>query len=185
MQKTLIYSLLIVLFISGVGVGYTLTPQYFAYETTPNHEGLGKPDKYLNLRFINGTIAHHMSAIYMLEQVKKESKRKEVLDLADVVIAKDTQGIKELYALKVKLYGDDRIVKKFDKVELSSYDQNFDLRFLNAMIVHHEEAISSSFEARGKSSDKDILVLADIIIQELSENKTVLEGWRSDWYNIK
>lgn len=186
MSKTLTTSIAIVTLILGIGLGYTLTPEYSAYQINPKHgEGLGKPDKYLNLRFINGMIAHHLSAIYMLEQVQKESGRTELQGLAEAVIKMDTQGIKDLYALKQSIYGDSREVKNFTKTELGVADKNFDLRFLNAMIIHHEEAIASSREALGKSTNESILETAGAVDQILSGNLKQLNSWREDWYGIK
>lgn len=186
MSKALSISLIIVAFVSGIGVGYTLTPEYSAYKINPVHgEGLGKPDKYLNLRFTNGMIAHHMSAIYMLEQVRKESQRSELTGLAEVVIKLDTQGIKDLYALKARQYGDQRPVKNFNQVALGAADGNFDLRFLNAMVIHHEEAIAASKEALVKSTDKEVLETAGAVNNLLSENLKQLLSWREAWYGVK
>lgn len=186
MSKTLSVSIVIVALILGIGLGYALTPEYSAYSINPKHgEGLGKADKYLNLRFINGMIAHHKSAIYMLEQVQKESKKTELQDLAKIVIALDTQGIKNLYALKKEMYNDSREVKNFTKTELGFADKNFELRFLNAMIIHHEEAIASSREALGKSTNESILETAGAVDQLLSENLKQLKSWREEWYSVK
>lgn len=186
MSKTLSVSIAIVSFILGVGFGYTLIPEYSAYSINPKHgEGLGKPDKYFDLRFINGMIAHHKSAIYILEQVQKESQKTELHDLAKIVIELDTQGISQLYDLKKELYNDNRDVKNFTKTELGSADKNFDLRFLNAMIIHHEEAITSSKEVLGKSTNKKILEIAGEVSLLLSENLKQLKIWREEWYNVK
>lgn len=186
MSKSLVGSIVIVMFVLGIGFGYVLTPEYSAYKINPVHgEGLGKPDKYLNLRFINGMIAHHLSAIYMLDQVKKESKRSELQGLAEAIIKMDTQGIKDLYALKAAMYGDSRLVTSFSHVELGSSDENFDLRFLNAMIIHHEEAIAVSKEAMAKSTNKEILGTAGAVNNILSENLKQLESWREAWYGVK
>lgn len=186
MSKSFAISLIIVFLVLGIGLGYVLTPEYSAYNISPKHgEGLGKPDKYLNLRFINGMIAHHKSAIYMLKQVKKESKRAELQGLADVVIALDTKGIEDLYDLKKELYKDSREVKNFSKSELGSFDEKFDLRFLNAMIIHHDEAITASREALGKSTNKNIIETAGAVDKLLSENIIQLKEWREEWYEVK
>jgi len=186
MPKILSISLIAIAFVLGTGFGYVFTPEYSAYGINADHKnGLGEPDKYLNLRYINGMIAHHLSAIYMLEQVKKESQRPELQGLADVVIELDTNGIEELYAFKKEMYGDTRKVKNFNKVDLAGADERFDLRFLNAMIIHHMEAIDSSREAMIKSSDKKILETAFAVDNLLSENMMQLEEWREGWYAVK
>lgn len=185
MQKTLLISLVGVMFVLGVGFGYYLTPEYAVLKSVPAHNGLGNPDKFLNLRFINGMIAHHMSAIDMLENVKKNSKRPELLELADVVIKLDTGGIEMLYKLKEEMYGDKRKVTKFNPFQLGTNDEQFDLRFLNAMIIHHDEAIANSKEALSKSYDANILNTANSAINILSPNKEQLKKWREEWYGVK
>jgi uncharacterized protein (DUF305 family) len=185
MQKTLLISLIGVAFVLGVGFGYYFTPEYAALKSAPAHNGLGNPDKFLNLRFINGMIAHHMSAIDILENVKKNSNRPELLGLANVVIKLDTEGIAKLYQLKNEMYGDTRKVTKFNAFQLGVKDEKFDLRFLNAMIIHHDEAIMNSKEALTKSYDANILNTANEVINLLSGNKEQLIKWRQDWYNIK
>lgn len=185
MQKTLTISLVGVALVIGIGFGYYFTPEYSALKSAPSHNGLGNPDKFLNLRFINGMIAHHMSAIDMLGNVKNNSQRKELLDLADAVIEIDTKGIEDLYKLKEEMYGDKRKITKFNPFRLGQADEKFDLRFLNAMIIHHDEAIMNSKDALAKSYDANILNTANDVINLLSSNKEQLKTWRKEWYNIE
>jgi len=185
MNKYLVMSLMIVIFILGVAFGYYLTPEYANLKSLASHDGLGKADKYLDLRFINGLIAHHKSAIFMLEQVKKNSDRKELLGLADAIIVLDTKGIESLYLLKKEMFEDTREISKFNKVNFGSKDKNFDLRFLNAMIIHHDEAISVSKELLSKSFNDKSINLANDVIELLSGNLAQLKTWRLDWYNVK
>jgi len=185
MSKYLAGSLIIVAFIIGVAFGYYLTPEYANLKSVSSHDGLGKADKYIDLRFINGMIAHHKAALYMLDQVKAKSNRKELQDLADFIIALDTQGISDLYAMKKEKYGDEREINKYGKMNLGPADDKFDLRFLNAMIVHHEEAISVSKDLMAKSHYSKSIETADAAIKLLSDNLITLKEWRLNWYNVK
>jgi uncharacterized protein (DUF305 family) len=102
-----------------------------------------------------------------------------------VVIKLDTEGIVKLYQLKKEMYGDNRKITKFNAFQLGEKDAKFDLRFLNAMIIHHDEAITNSREALTKSYDANILNTADDVINLLSANKEQLKKWRQDWYNVE
>lgn len=185
MIKYLSGSLIIAAFILGVGFGYYLTPEYANLKSISSHDGLGKPDKYLDLRFINSMIAHHNNAIYMLKQVKNNSKRDELKELADLIIDLDSKGIVSLYALKKQQYGDAREIKKFNRINLGQADADFDLRFLNAMIIHHEEAIATSKELLSKSYNSKNIQLAHDVIKLLSDNLLTLKEWRINWYDVK
>jgi hypothetical protein len=129
-------------------------------------------------------IAHHLSAIVMLTQALEKSKRSEIIELAKAVIQADTQGIAQLYAYKKEFYNDTREITQYSKVNLGDGDELFDLRLINALIAHHDEAIASAMEMRTKSTRTQILTLADSVIQALSSNKDQLKAWRKTWYNI-
>lgn len=186
MSKYLTASLLIITLLVGIGIGYFLTPEYATMQN--NRENtmmeLGKADRYVDLRFIDGMIGHHYAAIYLLTQVQEHSKRPELQQLADVVIDIDTKGIAHLYTLKKTWYNDTRKITQYPKVHLGNADEKFDLRFLNAMIAHHEEAITVSKDALTKSSRTQTLQTATDVIQLLSTNLKQLKKWRGEWYGI-
>ena len=121
----------------------------------------------------------------MLEQVKERSKRPELHQLAEVVIDADTKGIKDLYQWKQDWYNNNRKINRYQKVHLGAADDKFDLRFLNAMIAHHEEAIQTSKELRTKSSRTEMLDLADSVITGLGTNLVQLKDWREQWFSVR
>lgn len=187
MNKYLAISLMIVYFIVGIGIGFYMTPEYAAMqqENKSSMMDLGAADKNVDLRYIDGMIAHHMSAIYMLEQAQHNTKRGEVHKLAEAVIAADKKGIEELYALKREWYGNNRKVTNFQKVNLGKADEKFDLRLLNALIAHHEEAIDVARQVQTKSTRTETLQIASDVDASLSENMETLKKWREEWYGIK
>lgn len=178
---------MIVTFLLGIGTGFFLTPEYAVMQKARNSGmvELGAADAYIDLRYIDNMIAHHMSAIYMLEQAQQQSSRKEIKELASTVIALDTKGIEELYAYKKAWYGNTRQIIRFNKVNLGKSDATFDLRLINALIAHHIEAINSAREIQTKSTRSEILSLADGVITLLSGNMQLLKEWRQAWYGIK
>lgn len=185
MSKTLQSSLFLIIFLSGMGVGYFLTPEYQAQDAKmkKTHE-LGQADQWVDLRYTDNMIAHHLAAIYLLEQALAKTDRPEIKDLATAVIAADKLGIEKLYANKQAWYGNNRQIVEFNKVNLGDKDDKFDLRLLNALLIHHEEAINAAMEISTKSVRTEVLNLADGVNQSLTENSKQLKTWRKDWYGI-
>lgn len=186
MNKYAAISLSIVMFLLGIGAGYALTPEYSQAmaEKKAGSMELGAADRYVDLRYVDGMIAHHLNAIYMLKQAHSQSKRPEIISLANTVIAADEQGIEQLYNYKKQWYNDTKQITKYDKVNLGPGDEKFDLRLLNALIAHHDEAIAKAKEIQTKSNRAEVLTLASTVAQSLNENKQTLLEWRNNWYGI-
>jgi uncharacterized protein (DUF305 family) len=58
------------------------------------------------------------------------------------------------------------------------------LRFLNAIIAHHEAGIEMTKETRQKSTRGEILDNANAVEAFLSNGIQTLKGLRTTWYNI-
>lgn len=185
MSKSLQISLAIIIFLVGTGFGYFLTPEYSMQNAQmKNTHELGPADRWLDLRYVNNMIAHHLAAINLLEQAQAHSTRTEIKGLAEAVIAADRAGIEQLYAYKAAWYQDDEQITRFNQVNLGSADEKFDLRLLNALIAHHQEAIDAAKEVSGKSTRNEVLNLADEVQRILGENLIQLQAWRKAWYGI-
>ena len=187
MNKPLALSLTVIALMVGVGIGYSFNPEYalMQQEKAGGMMELGKADRYLDQRFVDGMIAHHLSAIDMSQQALKNSHRPEIRQLAETIIKLDEAGIEELYRYKKEWYGNTQRVTTFTKVQLGESDEKFDLRFLNALIAHHEEAIEVAKEVRTKSTRTEVLNTADEVITSLSTNMNTLMEWRKAWYGIE
>lgn len=68
---------------------------------------------------------------------------------------------------------------------LGSADDKYDLRFIDAMIEHHEGAIQMAEDAKMKSSREEIKNLADDIIEAQSSEIEMLKEWKEEWYSNK
>lgn len=188
MNNNLVVSMIVVAFILGLGGGYVLTPEY-ANMSSERQSGmmemeLGKPDRFIDQRYLNGMIAHHQSAIFMLEQAQEKSTRPEIQNLADAIIEVDTKDIEKLYSYKQEWYGDSSKVTDFREVNLGDGDDKFDLRLLNALLIHHDEAIAQAMEIQSKSTRTETLNIASNVINTLSANADQLRAWRKEWYGI-
>ena len=175
-------SLVIVAGVVGVSVGYFLTPEYTMLDKTVMT--LGRSDRLLDLRYINAMIAHHRGAILLAEQARETSTRSEIRDLAEEIIVSEPKLIEELYTWKRDWYGDQRMVIDPIVPRLGAYTDTFDLRFLNALIAHHEAGIVMTREVRLKSSRTEILDNADAVEAFLNKSSSVLQEWRKTWYSL-
>ena len=182
-SRFLTISLVIVAFVIGIGSGYVIAPEYSmaSYEAKQMVD-LGKADKYVDLRYINAMIAHHGGAMVLAEQAKEKSKRPEIKKLAEDILTGEPKAIAELYQWKKDWYRDIRKVRDKAVPNLGEYDENFDLRFLNALIAHHEEGIIMAKEIKLKSTRAEVLNNADAVIEFLNGGLQMLKEWRTEWY---
>lgn len=181
-KYSLATSLLVVGFILGMGAGYALTPQYQETMYSKSMD-FGTADRLVDLRYVNAMIAHHRGAMLLAKQAE-QSTRPEILSLAAAIQKDEPKLIDELYQWKREWYRDARKVKDPLSVRIGAYDEKLDLRFLNALIAHHEAGISMTQEIRTKSSRTEVLNNADAVENFLKTTLVTLKEWRNAWYNI-
>lgn len=184
MNTYLAGALILVSMVIGVGIGYAMTPQYALTMYEKDQMDLGEPDRWLDARFIDAMAAHHRGAILLAEQAQKNGSREEIRALAGDILKGEPVLIAELYKWKKDWYNDNREAKDPVVPRLGAADEKFDLRFLNALIAHHEAGIEMTKEVRTKTSRTEILNNADAVEAFLTQSAEMLRGWRSEWYNI-
>ena len=177
-------SFVVVGILLGIGVGYYLTPEYRTSMYDKNTMSLGQADRTFDLRYINAMIAHHRGALLLAQQLEKNTTRPEMKTLAQTIVTDEPKAIAELYAWKKQWYRDTKVVRDPIVANLGPTDDTFDLRFLNAMIAHHEAGIVMTKEARLKSSRGEVLNNADAVEAFLTNGIQSLKQLRSTWYNV-
>ncbi len=168
----------------GVAFGYYLTPEYKTSMYESDVMSLGQADRTFDLRYVNAMIAHHRGAMLLAEQLGKNTTRQEMKALSEDILTGEPKAIAELYAWKKDWYGDTKSVRDPIVANLGPAGDTFDLRFLNAIIAHHEAGIDMTKETRLKSSRAEILDNANAVEAFLSNGLLTLKGLRSTWYNI-
>lgn len=168
----------------GIGFGYYLTPEYKTSMYERSDMGLGRADRTFDLRYINAMISHHRGAMLLAEQLLENTSRSEMRELAKNIINEEPKAIDELYSWKKDWYGDNKNVRDPIVANLGPADEKFDLRFINAIIAHHEEGVMMTKETRQKSSRAEILNNADAVEAFLIKGIEDLKLLRSSWYNI-
>jgi uncharacterized protein (DUF305 family) len=170
-----------------------------------NHSmDLGPADEYYDLRFIDGMRLHHSGAIAMAKEAEQKSQRREITSLARNIIV--TQNREENELLRkwrqawypkaseepVAYGGEGKSVVPMSKEQQKSMkmledlgpgNAEFDLRFMNAMIVHHEGAVEMAKDALSKSKRPEIKQLAREIETSQQTEIDQMKKWRQAWYN--
>ncbi len=176
-----------------------------------NHDGmgamnhtmdLGPADESYDLRFIDGMIPHHEGAVVMAKEVLKKSKRPELIALANGIIKAQDSEIAMMKTWRKDWYPKANLTPmawhtqanhmmgmppeqmkamRMD-MDLGVSDDQFDLRFINAMIPHHEGALVMANDAIGKSKRPEIQKEAKNILSSQTTEIKQMKQWRKDWY---
>jgi uncharacterized protein (DUF305 family) len=163
---------------------------------------LGPKDEYFDLRFIDGMIPHHQGAVEMAQEALAKSQRTEIKQLAQAIIAAQEQEIAEMQGWRKAWYPSQSDTPMMydasmghmmpmtpemrDSMmmtgDLGAADAEFDLRFLNAMIPHHEGAVVMADQALKNSERSEITTLARNIISSQQQEIDQMQQWRKAWY---
>ncbi|MEH2399913.1 DUF305 domain-containing protein [Nostoc sp.] len=164
---------------------------------------LGPADANFDLRFIDAMIPHHQGAVEMAKEAQQKSKRPEIKKLADNIIKSQDQEITQMKQWRQAWYpkaGDkpmaydsqmghmmemssDQTKAMMMSQDLGAADAEFDLRFINAMIPHHEGAVTMAKDVLGKSKRPEIKQLGEEIIKAQNTEIKQMQQWRKTWYN--
>ena len=168
-----------------------------------NHNmDLGPADINYDLRFIDAMIPHHQGAVVMAQEALQKSKRPEIKKLANEIIKAQDKEIAELKQWRKTWYPTapnepqawhaemkhmmamtpEQIKAMRMDMDLGESNTEFDLRFINAMIPHHEGAVVMASYALNKSKRPEIKKLAQAIISSQEAEIKQMEQWRQAWY---
>jgi uncharacterized protein (DUF305 family) len=163
---------------------------------------LGSADANLDLRFIDGMMPHHQGAIAMAKVAIQKSKRPEIKKLATEIIKVQEVEISQMQKWRKTWYpnvsnvpmawnsemghmmtmSDSQKKGMMMSMDLGNADADFDLRFINAMIPHHEAALMMAKEAQAKTKRAEIKKLAQNILSSQKIEVTQMQQWQKSWY---
>ncbi|WP_008316962.1 DUF305 domain-containing protein [Leptolyngbya sp. PCC 6406] len=163
---------------------------------------LGPADATYDLRFIDAMIIHHEGAVVMAEAALANSQREEIRQLATDIIAAQEQEIAQMQTWRQAWYPDapaDPVMYHAEMnhdmpmsaemaaamtmaMDLGPGDEGFDLRFINAMIPHHEGAVVMAEDLQQKSDRAEMQTLATEIIAAQEGEIVQMLAWRRAWY---
>jgi uncharacterized protein (DUF305 family) len=154
------------------------------------------------LRFIDGMTVHHQGAVNMAKEVLAKSKRQEMKQLANNIIAAQNSEIDRMKEWRKTWYPQasstpmayhaqmghmmamtpEQMQDMMMSMDLGAGDDKFDLRFLNAMIPHHEGALVMAEDALKKSQRPEMKKLSQEILISQKQEIEQMKEWRKMWY---
>jgi uncharacterized protein (DUF305 family) len=159
---------------------------------------LGPADQDYDLRFIDAMIPHHEGAVIMAKTVLQRSQRSQLRQLATEIIKAQEKEIAQMRQWRKNWYpkasdtpmawhsqmkhmmpmSPEQISAMRMDTDLGNADAEFDLRFLNAMIPHHEAAVSMAKDLRQKSKRPEMQLLAQDILASQQAEIEQMKKWR-------
>lgn len=163
---------------------------------------LGPADADFDLRFVDAMIPHHQGAVEMAQEVLSKSQRPEMKKLAEDIIAAQKREINQMKQWRKAWYpkagskpmawhapmnhmmamSPEQMQAMMMKGDLGAADAEFDLRFLNAMIPHHEGALVMAQDVLSKSKRPELKKLAQEILTSQQKEIDQMKQWRKAWY---
>lgn len=163
---------------------------------------LGPADANYDLRFIDGMIPHHQGAVVMAKEAQQKSQRAEIKKLADDIIKAQEKEIAQMKQWRKTWYpkaGDkpmaynsqmghmmemspEQMQGMMMNMNLGAADADFDKRFIDAMIPHHQGALVMAKDALNKSQRPEIKQLAQDILTSQQKEIDQMQQWRQAWY---
>lgn len=163
---------------------------------------LGPADADYDLRFIDGMTPHHQGALEMAKEALQKSKRAEIKQLANTIIKAQNQEIEQMKKWRKAWYpkaGDklmaynaqmghmmemssEQMKAMMMSTDLGAADDDFDKRFIDAMIPHHEGAVTMAKDALSKSKRPEIKKMSQDILTSQQKEIDQMKEWRTAWY---
>ncbi len=138
--------------------------------------------------FIDSMIMHHQGAIEMANQAVTQAEKPEIKQLAQEIVKAQDGEIAQMQAWRKMWYADLAATQGLDMdmgaMELSNdASKPFDLRFIEAMIPHHEGAIEMAKDAQEHAEHPEIRALAGEIISAQQSEIAQMQTWKQQWFD--
>jgi uncharacterized protein (DUF305 family) len=163
---------------------------------------LGPADADYDLRFIDAMIPHHEGALVMAQDLAQKTKRPELQKLAKDVISAQTKEIAQMkqwrqdwypkapstpmaWNIKMKhmmAMQPDQISDMKMDMDLGKADAEYDLRFLKAMVPHHQAAVVMAKDLAQKTKRPELQKLAKDVMTSQQAEIDQMQQWRQSWY---
>jgi uncharacterized protein (DUF305 family) len=162
---------------------------------------VGPADANYDLRFLDSMIPHHQGALVMSQEVLVKSKRPELIKLAKGILADQQKDIAQMKLWRKQWYPkasatpimwhaemnhEMAMTPKHKEsmmmsMSLGQADAGFDLRFLDAMIPHHQGAVTMGKDLLVKSKRPQMKKFAQNIIKSQQAEIDLMTKWQKAW----
>lgn len=152
-----------------------------------DHGSTSAADVPYDAQFIDGMIAHHQGAIDMANQALTEAERQEIKDLAANIITAQEAEIAQMHEWRTQWYPDlaDTGGMNMGMGEMTvsnDTSKQFDQRFIEAMIPHHQSAVDMAQDAQQKAEHTEIKTLTGNIIADQEKEIAQMQEWQKAWF---
>lgn len=138
-----------------------------------------------DLLFIDSMIVHHQGAIEMAIEAQQEATKAEIKTLADAITAAQEAEIQQMQEWRAAWYPDavatEGMGMDMGTMAVAAGDTLYDLRFIEAMIPHHEGAIAMAKEALTRAEHPELKNLAENIIKAQEDEIAQMQEWQAAW----
>lgn len=85
---------------------------------------------------------------------------------------------------EMDMQGPDMMLKEQQTMlkKLGPADKNYDLRFLDMMIIHHQGAVDMAKDVLQKSEREELKQMAKNIISSQTKEIDQMKNWKKQWY---
>jgi uncharacterized protein (DUF305 family) len=163
---------------------------------------LGPADADYDLRFIDAMIPHHQGALVMAQDLAQKTKRPELQKLAKDIISAQTKEIAQMKQWRQDWYPkasstpmawnmemqhmmamppEQVSAMKMD-MDLGKADAEYDLRFLQAMVPHHQAAVVMAQDLAQKTKRPELQKLGKDVLTSQQAEIDQMQQWQKSWY---
>jgi uncharacterized protein (DUF305 family) len=163
---------------------------------------LGPADADYDLRFIDAMIPHHEGALVMAQDLAQKTKRPELQKLAKEIISAQTKEIAQMQQWRKTWYpkapstpmawhaemnhmmamSPEQISAMKMDMDLGKADAEYDLRFLQAMVPHHQAAVVMAQDLAQKTKRPELQKLAKDVATSQQTEIDQMQQWQKSWY---
>lgn len=183
--------------IGGLILGITFAGALFPGVRDGNIGMMGSIDKH----FIEQMVPHHDGAIAMATLALEKAIRPEIKTLAEAVIKDQNRErgdmrdwYKDWFQTEVSgenssimgggmMSGSGMHMGGQEDMQTLENANDFDKAFIEAMIPHHQLAVTMAQMLRSGTNRPEMLSLADNIIESQSKEIQKMQSWYNNWYN--
>jgi uncharacterized protein (DUF305 family) len=203
--KVMLFSLNVLLLIGCAAGGASDTEENGPTQavTEPTQEMMGDGDVMgtqegmmgdtsMDTMFIDSMIPHHQMAIDMSQMALDQAEHEELRQMAQQIIDAQQAEIDQMQMWRAEWYPDlaptggmpmmEGMPSQQDMMLNTDESLPFDLRFIDAMIPHHQAAVMMAQQILGKAEHDEIEAMAQEIIDKQQEEIAQLQEWRAQWY---
>lgn len=138
-------------------------------------------------QFIDSMILHHKGALAMAQQALQETRRQEIRHIALAIVKTQQQEMNQMEQWRKLWYPGLAPTQGMrmpvgDMQISTATHQPFDMRFIDAMVSHHQAAMAMAQVAQRSAEHAQVKHLATAIIRTQQSEETQFKQWRHHWY---